>query len=208
MFDFNVISHGIHFWPEILISVINWKNTQIHASAMFCRSCCMLSRGTDPPEERAPEPPELPRPELPEGRSRAGKYRPSEPNGGRGRGAGLRGGNFHENCWCFKPIFCEHFEIAAVQKDANLVELEKCCRTHIFLQNFVLIQPRTSPPKICKNLQNLPILPPLPLTPASIAGTLSRTCDRRANLVGEQGLREIRNRQRKDSVPLVDWIIL
>ena len=46
--------------------------------------------------------------------------------------------------------FCENFEIAAVQKDANLVELEKCCRTHIFLQNFVLIQPRTSPPKICK----------------------------------------------------------
>ena len=37
-----------------------------------------------------------------------------------------------------------------MQKDANLVELEKCCRTHIFLQNFVLIQPRTSPPKICK----------------------------------------------------------
>ena len=31
-----------------------------------------------------------------------------------------------------------------MQKDANLVELEKCCRTHIFLQNFVLIQPRTS----------------------------------------------------------------
>ena len=41
-----------------------------------------------------------------------------------------------------------------MQKDANLVELEKCCRTHIFLQNFVLIQPRTSPPKICKILQN------------------------------------------------------
>ena len=34
-----------------------------------------------------------------------------------------------------------------MQKDANLVELEKCCRTHIFLQNFVLIQPRTSPVK-------------------------------------------------------------
>ena len=58
--------------------------------------------------------------------------------------------NFHENCCFFKPIFCENFEIAAVQKDANLVELEKCCRTHIFLQKFVLIQPRTSPPKICK----------------------------------------------------------
>ena len=32
----------------------------------------------------------------------------------------------------------------------NFVDLEKCCRTHIFLQNFVLVQPRTSPPKICK----------------------------------------------------------
>ena len=59
-------------------------------------------------------------------------------------------GLFHENCCFFKPIFCEIFEIAAVQKDANLVQLEKCCQTHIFLQNFVLIQPRTSPPKICK----------------------------------------------------------
>ena len=37
-----------------------------------------------------------------------------------------------------------------MQKYANLVELEKCCQTHIFLQNFVLIQPRTSPPKICE----------------------------------------------------------
>ena len=56
--------------------------------------------------------------------------------------------NFHKNCWIFKPIFCENFEIAAVQKYANLVKLEKCCQTHIFLQNFVLIQPRTSPLKI------------------------------------------------------------
>ena len=37
-----------------------------------------------------------------------------------------------------------------MQKYANLVGLEKCCQTHIFLQNFVLIQPRTSPPTICK----------------------------------------------------------
>ena len=36
--------------------------------------------------------------------------------------------NFQENCCFFKPIFCENFEIAAVQKDANLVELEKCCK--------------------------------------------------------------------------------
>ena len=71
--------------------------------------------------------------------------------------------NFHENCCFFKLIFCENFEIAAVQKDANLAELEKCCQTHIFLQIFVLIQPRTSPPKICKNLLIFPIL--LTLTP-------------------------------------------
>ena len=43
-------------------------------------------------------------------------------------------------------------EIPAVQKGANLVELEKCCQTHIFLQKFVLVQPRTSPPKISKIL--------------------------------------------------------
>ena len=41
-----------------------------------------------------------------------------------------------------------------MQKDANLVELEKSCRTHIFLQNLVLIKPGTSSPKICKILQN------------------------------------------------------
>ena len=50
-----------------------------------------------------------------------------------------------------------------MQKDANLVELEKCCQTHIFLQKFVLIQPRTSPPKICKFFLIFPIL--LTLTP-------------------------------------------
>ena len=43
-----------------------------------------------------------------------------------------------------------------MQKYANLVELKKCCQTHIFLQNIDLIQPRTSPLKICKiYLQNL-----------------------------------------------------
>ena len=57
-------------------------------------------------------------------------------------------------------FFCENSEIAAVQKYANLVELEKCCQTHIVLQNFVLIHPRASPPpkckicKFCKILQN------------------------------------------------------
>ena len=41
-----------------------------------------------------------------------------------------------------------------MQKDANLVELEKCCQTHILLQNFVLIQPRTSPQKFAKFSKN------------------------------------------------------
>ena len=41
-----------------------------------------------------------------------------------------------------------------MQKYANLVELEHCCQTHIFLQNFVLIQLRTSPPKNCKFCKN------------------------------------------------------
>ena len=40
-----------------------------------------------------------------------------------------------------------------MQKCAHIVELEKCCQTHIFLQNFVLIQPRTSLPKIYKILK-------------------------------------------------------
>ena len=37
-----------------------------------------------------------------------------------------------------------NFEIAAVQKYAYLVELEKCCQTHVFLLKFVLIQLRTN----------------------------------------------------------------
>ena len=82
---------------------------------------------------------------------------------------------FHENCCFLKPIFCENFEIAAVQKDANLVELEKCCRTHIFLQNFVLIQSRTSPPKICKILKNVLENLPISLTTAPrLRSTTSR----------------------------------
>ena len=38
-----------------------------------------------------------------------------------------------------------------MQKDANLAELEKCCRTHIFLQNFVFDTAENEP---AKNLQN------------------------------------------------------
>ena len=82
-------------------------------------------------------------------------------------------------------LFCENFEIAAVQKNASIVELEKCCQTHIFLQNFVLIQPRTSPLKICKNLQNLLIL----LTPANdhdVVGCVEARRRHEADLLGER----------------------
>ena len=34
-----------------------------------------------------------------------------------------------------------------MQKNANLVELEKCCQTHIFLQNLASMQKKTSPIK-------------------------------------------------------------
>ena len=84
---------------------------------------------------------------------------------------GLLEGSSSKIAVFFKPIFCENFEIAAVQKDANLVELEKCCRTHILLQNFVLIQPRTSPPKICKICKKIANFPnfadPSPLYPVA-----------------------------------------
>ena len=43
------------------------------------------------------------------------------------------------------------FEFGAVQKCAHLVEREKCCQTHIFLQNFDLIQPRTSPANFARS---------------------------------------------------------
>ena len=41
----------------------------------------------------------------------------------------------------------ENFEFVAVQRFANLVDLEKCCKMSIWLQKSALIQPRTSPPK-------------------------------------------------------------
>ena len=67
------------------------------------------------------------------------------------------GAKFDENC--FKIVkFCENFEnlrksltifccdfrFRAVQKCDNLVDLGKCCKMSIYLQNFMPIQPRTS----------------------------------------------------------------
>ena len=60
---------------------------------------------------------------------------------------------FSQKLLIFQTDFLLKFDIAAVEKYANLVELEKCCQTHIFLQNFVLIQPRTSPPKLYKKIE-------------------------------------------------------
>ena len=43
-----------------------------------------------------------------------------------------------------------------MQKDANLVEIEKCCQTHIYLQRSAPIQPKTSDilPKIAQKLNS------------------------------------------------------
>ena len=56
-----------------------------------------------------------------------------------------------------------NIEVWAVQKHVNIVDLVKSFPTNILLQNLASIQKRTSPLKICKILQNLPIL--LTLTP-------------------------------------------
>ena len=41
-------------------------------------------------------------------------------------------------------IFDKKIEFGAVQKYDNLVDLGKCCKMSIYLQNFMPIQPRTS----------------------------------------------------------------
>ena len=46
-------------------------------------------------------------------------------------------------------IFDKNIEFGAVQKYVNLVDLEKCCKMSIWLQNLASIQPRTSPNKLC-----------------------------------------------------------
>ena len=57
---------------------------------------------------------------------------------------------FHTNYWKFtknvNQIFW-NFEFGAVQRIANLVDLEKCWKMSIWLQKSALIQPRTSPLK-------------------------------------------------------------
>ena len=87
-----------------------------------------------------------------------------------------------------------------MQTYANLVELEKCGQTHIFLQILVLIQPRTSPPKICKILQlffakfaNLLILLTLPLCHRRNSDVMveEEVAGRRATGVGYADLREL-----------------
>ena len=47
----------------------------------------------------------------------------------------------------------EKNEFGAVRKCATIVELKKYCKAQIYLQNSASIQPRTSPPKIGKQLQ-------------------------------------------------------
>ena len=59
-----------------------------------------------------------------------------------------------------------------MQKYANLVGLEKCCQTRIFMQNFVLIQPRTSPPKnVANNFDNFADFAAAPTTSGGVPTT-------------------------------------
>ena len=51
---------------------------------------------------------------------------------------------FFENLRKSLTIFCCDFRFRAVQKCDNLVDLGKCCKMSIYLQNFMPIQPRTS----------------------------------------------------------------
>ena len=49
----------------------------------------------------------------------------------------------------------KNVEFGAVQKCAHLVELEKCCRTHIFLRNVFSNLFDTAENEPAKNLQNV-----------------------------------------------------
>ena len=63
------------------------------------------------------------------------------------------------NSQFFEPIFCENFEIAAVQKDANLVDLEKCCQRQsnaYFLAKFRFDTAENEPAKNLQNFANFP----------------------------------------------------
>ena len=46
-------------------------------------------------------------------------------------------------------------ESQVVHKCAHLLDIEKCCKTNIWLQNKTSIQPRTSPPKFGNGWQHL-----------------------------------------------------
>ena len=59
------------------------------------------------------------------------------------------GRNF-ENCKNFSTKSCQIIEFRAVQRNDNLVDLEKCCKMSIWLQKSASIQPRSSPCKLAK----------------------------------------------------------
>ena len=67
--------------------------------------------------------------------------------------------------------FAKMFEFGAVRKCANIVAIEKCCQSHVYLQKSASIQPRTSPPKFNKNsfkigkISDLPVKPRLSSAP-------------------------------------------
>ena len=57
----------------------------------------------------------------------------------------------------------QKFQKFQLDNHYHLVDFEKCCQTRIYLQNFVLMQPKTSEilPKFCKKMAtNLRVHPP------------------------------------------------
>ena len=88
-------------------------------------------------------------------------------------------------------IFYKKIEFGAVQKDVNLVDLEKCCKMSIWLQKSVLIQPRTSLGKSDVSRGSRRDLRQDPGGGGGWAVTLShdanRTCSRRATRPASAG---------------------
>ena len=96
--------------------------------------------------------------------------------------------------------FRSNFEIGAVQRIANLVVLEKCCKMRIWVQKSASMQKRTSPLKFgdlaeksgLNSVSNLSTKLPSPRCPAlaaqpSLHSQLHCSCRRRRRAVGGRG---------------------
>ena len=83
----------------------------------------------------------------------------------------------------------------------NLVDLEKCCKTRIFLQKSMPIQPKTSDilPKFCQNLATTPRLLDLVPDGAASRDDVLEEPDRTVSFVQEEQAHEEQLRSRSGS---------